>query len=129
MWFGERINKRRTRAKPVFTMCCHKGKVKLPLLKTPPKTLLALLYNGDARSKNFREFIRAYNMMFSFTSLGGTIDNSINNGKGPYVFQLCGENYHQIGDILPDPDKGPAFLQLYIHDTLNEISNRISAYG
>lgn len=55
--------------------------------------------------------------------------HAINNGSGPYVFQLCGENYHLIGGILPAPDKNPAFLQLYIHDPVNEIANRVAAYG
>lgn len=129
MWYGERLNKRVKRGKPIFSMCCHKGKVKLPLLKTPPNTLSSLFYNHDDRSTNFRDNIRAYNMMFSFTSLGGTINHSINNGRGPYLFQMCGENYHRIGDILPDPDKTPVFLQLYIHDTVNEVSNRLAAFG
>lgn len=129
MWFGERINRRLTGVKPLFTLCCHKGKVKLPLLRAPPTSLLKLLYNKGEMRNHFREFIRAYNMMFSFTSLGGKINNSINNGAGPYLFQLCGENYHLIGDMLPGPNKNPAFLQLYIHDTSNEISNRVAAYG
>ncbi|CAN7047919.1 unnamed protein product [Brassica oleracea var. botrytis] len=104
------------------------GKVKLPLLRAPPTSLLKLLYNKGEMRNHFREFIRAYNMML-FTSLGGKVNNSINNGAGPYLFQLCGENYHLIGDMLPGPGKNPAFLQLYIHDTANEISNRMAAYG
>ncbi|KAF8092665.1 hypothetical protein N665_0406s0010 [Sinapis alba] len=127
MWFGERINKRVKKTKHVFTKCCKQGKVKLPLLEIPPATLLTLFYNGDEKSKHFREFIRAYNMMFSFTSLGGKVNHSVNNRKGPYLFQLCGENYHRISDLLPGPDKDPAFLQLYIHDTVNEIQNKIKA--
>lgn len=129
MWFGERISKRLLGVKPIFTMCCHKGKVNLPILKAPPKTLLSLLYNKNETRSHFRELIRAYNMMFSFTSLGGRVNHAINNGSGPYVFQLCGENYHLIGGILPAPDKNPAFLQLYIHDPVNEIANRVAAYG
>lgn len=129
MWYGERLNKRTFGPNPVFSMCCHKGKVELPLLKTPPTPLLQLLYNRGELRDHYREFIRAYNMMFSFTSLGGKVNKAINNGNGPYLFQLCGENYHLIGDLLPGPNKNPAFLQLYIHDTMNEISNRIAAYG
>lgn len=129
MWYGERINKRFGSINPVFTMCCHRGKFDLPLLKKPPNTLLALFYNRDSTRTHFREFIQAYNMMFFFISLSGRINNMINNGKGPYLFQLCGENYHLIEDILSGPDKDPAFLQLYIHDTINEVANRINAYG
>lgn len=68
-------------------------------------------------------------MMFSFTSLGGKIDHSVNNGKGPYVFKMNGENYHRIGDIHPQEGETPKFLQLYIHDTVNEVTNRIKAHG
>ncbi|CAN6844363.1 unnamed protein product [Brassica oleracea] len=71
MWYGERIGKRRRSANPVFTMCCKHGKVVLPRLANPPMELMTLLCKGDELSKHYREFIRAYNMMFSFTSLGG----------------------------------------------------------
>lgn len=128
MWFGERLGKPSAR-KAVFSVCCGQGKVVLPLLKSPPKTLLALLYNDDDRRANFRDHIRSYNMMFSFTSLGGNINYSINNGGGPYLFQLCGENFHNIGSILPCPGERPAFLQLYIHDTTHETMNKIAAFG
>ncbi|XP_056860135.1 uncharacterized protein LOC108835628 [Raphanus sativus] len=129
MWFGERIGKRRRSSNPVFTMCCKNGKVVLPRLTNPPMELMYLLCKGDELSKHFREFIRAYNMMFSFTSLGGKIDHSINNGRGPFVFRMSGENYHRIGDIVPGPGESPKFSQLYIIDTLNEIRNRLDAYA
>ncbi|CAN6842539.1 unnamed protein product [Brassica oleracea] len=129
MWYGERIGKRRRSSNPVFTMCCKRGKVVLPRLVNPPMELMTLLCKGDELSKHYREFIRAYNMMFSFTSLGGKIDHSINNGRGPFVFQMSGENYHRIGDIVPEPGQAPKFSQLYIIDTLNEIKNRLDAYA
>ncbi|CAN6891906.1 unnamed protein product [Brassica oleracea] len=129
MWYGERIGKRRRSSNPVFTMCCKRGKVVLPRLANPPMELMTLLCKGDELSKHYREFIRAYNMMFSFTSLGGKIDHSINNGRGPFVFRMSGENYHRIGDIVPEPGQAPKFSQLYIIDTLNEIKNRLDAYA
>lgn len=129
MWYGERLSKKKNSKKPSFGTCCKQGKVSLPIMKDPPNTLAALLYNGDGRSKHYREFIRAYNMMFAFTSLGGKVDNTVNDGRGPYLFQLSGENYHLIGDLIPQPNEMPAFLQLYIHDTVNELSNRVAAYG
>ncbi|XP_056864414.1 uncharacterized protein LOC130511444 [Raphanus sativus] len=129
MWYGERIGKRRRSKKPVFSMCCKHGKVVLPRLANPPMELMYLLCKGDELSKHYREFIRAYNMMFSFTSLGKKIDHSINNGRGPFVFRMSGENYHRIGDIVPEPGQAPKFSQLYIIDTLNEIKNRLDAYA
>lgn len=65
--------------------------------------------------------------MFAFTSLGGKIDNSINRGKDPKIFKLRGENYHLIGSLKPPENNNAKFLQLYIHDTQNEVENRITA--
>ncbi|CAN6802055.1 unnamed protein product [Brassica oleracea] len=56
-------------------------------------------------------------------------DHSINNGRGPFVFRMSGENYHRIGDIVPEPGQAPKFSHLYIIDTLNEIKNRLDAYA
>lgn len=55
--------------------------------------------------------------------MGGQVDNSINNGKDLYVYCLNGQNYHQIGSLLPPPNSRPSFAQLYVYDTKNEISN------
>jgi hypothetical protein len=65
--------------------------------------------------------------MFAFTSMGGTINNTINDGKSPPMFVMNGENYHQIGSLLPLPGRQPKFAQLYIYDTDNEISNRMAS--
>ncbi|KAM0064560.1 putative helitron helicase-like domain-containing protein [Helianthus debilis subsp. tardiflorus] len=66
--------------------------------------------------------------MFSFTSMGGKIDSSINKGKAPYIFRLSGQNYHSIGSLLPTNGSKPKFSQLYIYDTENEVSNRQSIF-
>ncbi|MFS8003020.1 putative helitron helicase-like domain-containing protein [Helianthus anomalus] len=67
--------------------------------------------------------------MFSFTSMGGRIDKSINRGNAPYIFRLSGQNYHNISSLLPDDGDEPKFSQLYIHDTDNEIFNRQNVVG
>ncbi|KAF7827385.1 uncharacterized protein G2W53_018549 [Senna tora] len=103
----------------------HSGKVQLPLMKKSPKMLEKLLLMNDARSRDFRKRIRSYNNMFAFTSMGGKIDNSANDGKGPYVFRLHGQNMHLMGGLFPLPDEKPRFSQLYIYDTDNELSNRM----
>ncbi|XP_076930385.1 uncharacterized protein LOC143595165, partial [Bidens hawaiensis] len=66
--------------------------------------------------------------MFSFTSLGGKVNNSVNKGNAPYSFRLGGENYHSLGSLLPMSSQNPRFSQLYIYDTKNEISNRRSIF-
>ena len=74
------------------------------------------------------ENIRAYNQMFAMTSLGADVDDSINKGRGPYVFKVSGRIYHWIGSMCPPPDKKPKFLQLYIYDTTHEIDNRLEQF-
>ncbi|KAL8462864.1 hypothetical protein ACS0TY_033751 [Phlomoides rotata] len=66
------------------------------------------MYKNDEKSKHFLKHIRAYYMMFSFTSMGGKIDRSINKGGGPFVFKLNGANYHQIGSMLPQQEERPS---------------------
>ncbi|GJY59729.1 DNA helicase [Tanacetum coccineum] len=50
---------------------------------------------------HFMENIRAYNQMFSMTSLGANVDKSINNGKGPYVSRISGSPRYMYAQ-LPD---------------------------
>jgi hypothetical protein len=59
--------------------------------------------------------------------MGGKVDKNINNGKGPYVFRMSGQNYHKIGTLLPEGADKPRWAQLYIYDTENEVQNRIMA--
>ncbi|KAL8555592.1 hypothetical protein ACS0TY_003407 [Phlomoides rotata] len=86
---------------PKFPNCCSNGKIEVPKLTEPPLILKNLLFHIDARSTNFIENIRAYNMIFSFTSMGGLTDTSINKGGAPYAFKIHGANYHRIGSLLP----------------------------
>ncbi|CAN7123126.1 unnamed protein product, partial [Brassica rapa subsp. narinosa] len=107
MWLGERINKSKYRRKPIFTLCCMQG--------------------NDKLSKHFQKNTRSYNMVFSFTSLGGKVDKSVKKGRGPQMLVLHGENYHLMGSLTP-PEGGYAkFGQLYIVDTENEVQNRSNA--
>jgi hypothetical protein len=103
------------------------GKVELPKMRHPPQTLSDLQNGASEKSKHFLQNIRLYNTMFSFTSLGGKIDSTVNQGKGPPIFRMHGQNYHRIGSLLPAEGCPPKFAQLYIYDTDNEISNRIQA--
>ncbi|KAG7589037.1 hypothetical protein ISN44_As07g013540 [Arabidopsis suecica] len=48
----------------------------------------------------------------------------IEEEKGPNMFQIQGENYHQMGSLKPGEDEFPKFSQLYIVDTENEVENR-----
>ena len=87
-------------------------------MKKPPQLLQKLLKGEDSTSQNF-----------SFTSIGAKIHFSINDGSGPPQFILSGQNYHRIGSLLPEKGSNPKFAQLYIYDTKNETSNRVSHFG
>nr|XP_023920302.1 uncharacterized protein LOC112031817 isoform X2 [Quercus suber]XP_023920309.1 uncharacterized protein LOC112031817 isoform X2 [Quercus suber]XP_023920315.1 uncharacterized protein LOC112031817 isoform X2 [Quercus suber]XP_023920320.1 uncharacterized protein LOC112031817 isoform X2 [Quercus suber] len=63
--------------------------------------------------------------MFAITSMGGKVDRTVNDGNGPYVFRLNGQNHHLIGSLLPVEGSEPKFAQLYIFDTENEVQHRI----
>lgn len=77
---------------------------------------------------HFMANIRAYNQMFSMTSLGANIDETVNIGRGPYVFKVSGQIYHHIGRLCPEVGKDPRFLQLYIYDTDHEVDNRLAHF-
>ncbi|CAN7086002.1 unnamed protein product [Brassica oleracea var. botrytis] len=87
MWYGERLNKRRNAKKPTFSLCGMQGQVQLPLLKEPPSVLKKLLEGDEPRSRHFQKHIRPYNMVFSFTSLGGRVERSLKKGRGPICFR------------------------------------------
>lgn len=125
MWPHEQTGKVKCTGSAAFSLCCLKGKVELPYLPKPPSLLMDLLTDKDPRSKNFKENIRAYNSMFAFTSMGGKVLTSINDGGGPPQFILSGQNFHRIGSLIPREGQPPKFAQLYIYDTQNENANRI----
>lgn len=127
MWFEERVQKTYKPKRPKFPLCCSYGRVVLPSYEYPPNPLDELFYRDDHRSKYFQSNIRSFNSMFAFTSMGGNIIREVNNGTGPPVFVMHGENYHQIGSLLPHPGARPKFAQLYIYDTENEVQNRMAA--
>ncbi|XP_056689190.1 uncharacterized protein [Spinacia oleracea] len=108
MWFEERARKDRV-TDPKFSQCCMQGKVQLPKLQEPPQTLQNLYKTKGAKSRSFLDNIRAFNMMFAFTSMGGKIDSSVNRGRGPSTFRLHGQNYHRIGSLLPPTGSSPKF--------------------
>jgi hypothetical protein len=129
MWYEERVCKSRNTTKPEFSMCCMQGRIQIAPFKKLPRPLYDLYHKKDKKSKIFLENIRSFNSMFAFTSIGGKIDKTNNNGRAPPIYVLNGENYHAIGSLLPQPGRDPKFAQLYIYDTDNELRNRMAAVG
>ncbi|XP_057418174.1 uncharacterized protein LOC130712357 [Lotus japonicus] len=125
MWASEKSGKIDSDGAAAFSLCCMKGKVDLPLIPKPPPLLLDLITDREPRAQNFKENIRAYNSMFSFTSMGGKVLTALNDGGGPPQFVLSGQNYHRMGSLIPRQGQPPKFAQLYIYDTQNENSNRV----
>ncbi|GJT02879.1 DNA helicase [Tanacetum coccineum] len=107
--------------------CEHSGehcRVVLRTYQIYPQYIQLLL-----QDRHFMENIRAYNQMFTITSLGARVDDSINIGQGPYVFKISGQLYHWLGSLCPAEGDPPRILQLYVYDTENEINNRMSHFG
>ncbi|XP_071704021.1 uncharacterized protein [Rutidosis leptorrhynchoides] len=128
MWYEERSNKPKKTANPTFSLCCQDGKLLLPKLKDPPMLLKTLLDYTATSTAKFREQIRIYNSMFSFTSFGARIDHSVNHGQGPYKFRISGQTYHKIGSLLPAEGGHSRYAQLYFFDTEHEARNQMSAF-
>ncbi|GJR63532.1 DNA helicase [Tanacetum coccineum] len=95
-WYGERLKGYSKDHKIRYHKCCSGGKVVLEGEREPPEYIKHLL-----EDRHFMENIRAYNQMFSMTSFGARVDESINNGRGPYVFKISGQIYHWIGTLCP----------------------------
>ncbi|KAL7589559.1 hypothetical protein Lser_V15G40348 [Lactuca serriola] len=129
LWKDEARRGNKSGKNTYFSMRCGKGKVELPELKESPPEYLNLYRQLDPKSKYFMKNIRRFNSMFSFTSMGGKIDSSINKGNAPYTFRLSGQNYHTMGSLLPSYGSKPKFSQLYLYDTENEISNRQNTFS
>lgn len=60
------------------------------------------------------------------TSTVARVDNSVNANGSPYIYRISGQNHHRIGSSTID-GQSPNFLQLYVHDTLHEVQNRVRA--
>ncbi|KAJ4830519.1 hypothetical protein Tsubulata_029215, partial [Turnera subulata] len=99
------------------------------MLKSAPPFLHNLLMDETSNAqKQFQERIRMYNASFAMTSLGDDIDVNTNKSYGPFVICLNGQNHHRIGSLLPVEGTKPKYAQLYIFDTGNEITNRMTAF-
>jgi hypothetical protein len=126
-WTEERVRGRGTQRMPIYNKCCRGGRIVLPPYRTLPEPLLGLLNLWDSKlSNHFFDGIRCYNSMFAMTSMGVHVINSINDGRGPYVFNISGQLCHLIGLLMPSGGKRPEYCQLYIFDTENEVRNRMA---
>ena len=106
--------------------CCLDGHIVLSCNELS-LVMQNLLTSMSEEAKTFRTYIRTYNNLFAFTSLGVRADSKYSKrNRGVYTFRMQGQVYHFINDFLPQNDS-PKNLQLYFHDTDNEIQNRLDA--
>lgn len=104
--------------------CCMNGKIQLAYSPIP-EDLYELFTSQSELGKIFRHNIRAYNMKFSFTSMGVTLDSSTTNMTSRvYTFRAHGTIYHKIDQLVPR-DGQLRHLQLYFYDDQSEFSHRL----
>lgn len=99
------------------TFCCSLGEINL--LPTNMPFDLVELYLGNAEgAKDFNNYIRSYNNMFAFTSMGVHCDKSlVQRNDGIYTFRVQGQLYHFMDNLIPSENEKPKNLQLYFFYT------------
>ncbi|KAF9533250.1 hypothetical protein CPB83DRAFT_758120, partial [Crepidotus variabilis] len=123
-WKAERLSKS-SNINPKFGMCCTEGKIQLPPLDPAPHDLLNFYTSQDPVGKNFREHIRSYNNALAMTSVGCSVDRTVNAGGGPYIFKIHGKLLHHCGSLIPAEGENPVFAQLYIYDGQEALNYRL----
>jgi len=63
-------------------------------------------------------------MAFAMTLVGVKIDNSVTRQSSPYCFKIQGKLYHLTGALLPHGDQTLIYVQIYIHDTAEQLNVR-----
>jgi len=82
------------------------------------------LTGNDYPSREFRNNIWQYNVVFAMTSVGVKIDNSVTRQSSPYYFKIQGELHHLTGALLPHGDQTPMYAQIYILNTVAQLNVR-----
>jgi len=79
-------------------------------------------------AKEFRRNARFYNKALAFTSTGGSghLVGMMYEGRGPPMYKIQGEIYHQLGSLLPNPNCPPVYSQLFIYDPGDALRFRLS---
>ena len=88
-----------------------------------PAPLKEILTSSSEEAKLFRICIRTINNIFAITSFGVKFDKNLaKRSKGVYTFRIQRQVYHFISDLEASKN-----LQLYFHDTENELTNCLNA--
>ncbi|PWA45389.1 hypothetical protein CTI12_AA509780 [Artemisia annua] len=95
-WYEKQLKGHSNTSRPEYHLLLRRSHIYMSPQPDPLPYIKGLLKN-----KYFMEHIRPYNQMFAMTSLGDKVDDSTNDGRGPYVFKISGEIYHRIGSLCP----------------------------
>ncbi|KAG6474439.1 hypothetical protein ZIOFF_068374 [Zingiber officinale] len=106
-------------------LCCRHGRIQLEPIPAPVE-LQSLFAMENEEGRHFRQYVRAYNHVFAFTSMGVHIDETLaSSANGIYTFRTQGNIYHSIGSLLPSDNNRPRYMQMWIVGTDNEVNNRL----
>lgn len=85
-----------------------------------PDQLRELYLGSTPASTHFLKYVKPYNNIFTFTSMGVHVDKLYaSRYNGIYTYRAQGQIYHYINSLYPS-DGNPSYLQLYFYDTENE---------
>ena len=97
-------------------MCCHKGKVHLPLPDPPPP--LSELWSD----RHFCDHARPYNCAMQMAS--STAQEAQAAAHGVNQYRIQGAVQHRLSALTPQLDRPPRFVQLYILDPAEATGRR-----
>ena len=112
MWIEEKTG--RTKKTDLFSICCAKGKVKLPDPSILPILIQKLLENSQ-----FMSNIRIYNASFSFLSFKAEADINLSKNN-VYTYRIRGNVQHRIGPLCSNDGGQAKCAQIYIYDGNHE---------
>ena len=121
-WLAEKVDG--LNSSPIFSHCCHRGKVILAPLPPPPLPICSLLADQTLQARHFRWHICQYNCSFAFTSFCSDHNNVNLNGHGPWMWKTGYQIYHSAGTLLPADDEQPLYAQLYFYDADDVLNHR-----
>ncbi|KAF8115406.1 hypothetical protein N665_0027s0022 [Sinapis alba] len=124
LWNEESLHGQNMRDEKQFSLCCRKGRVRLPPVREPPSPLQELF-----ESSKFRPNIRVANSLLALTSMGAQVDQTVTGTPEPFTYLVHGQIIHRIGSLLLDDCNPPEYLQFYIYDTDDEAENMKKAFS
>ena len=93
MWPEEHTHGGR-RAPGAYSLCCGKGRIRLPPLQAPPELLRQLFARELPGAATFLQHIRAYNVQLQMASTGVAIEGHEPH-SGPCAYKIGGVPHHK----------------------------------